>query len=255
MFNFIIYEDEPIFRDKYFAIIEKFIGESNLAYDVIEIPRYSEKNYEKMINISGNNIYILDIEVPGKSGLDLAREIRNTGDWKSQIIIVTSHEDLKNFDYQSSMLMLAFISKFYNIDKELYKTISIAHRILTSNEVISFQKGGKVYQIRIDDILFLEKKQEDSFVSVVTKNKDYITDKTLVQWEKDLENDPRFVRTHRNYIVNKYNIRTFDFEKDEMMFDNKRKVLISRNYKKNIKSIIKLFDEEEMGKEKEVSQD
>ena len=104
MFNFIIYEDEPIFRDKYFAIIEKFIGESNLAYDVIEIPRYSEKNYEKMINISGNNIYILDIEVPGKSGLDLAREIRNTGDWKSQIIIVTSHEDLKNFDYQSSML-------------------------------------------------------------------------------------------------------------------------------------------------------
>ena len=47
----------------------------------------------------------------------------------------------------------------------------------------------------------------------------------------------------------------FDFEKDEMMFDNKRKVLISRNYKKNIKSIIKLFDEEEMGKEKEVSQD
>lgn len=246
MFNFIIYEDEPIFRDKYFSIIEKFIGSSNLAYDVIEIPRYSEKNYEKMINISGNNIYILDIEVPGKSGLDLAREIRRTGDWKSQIIIVTSHEDLKNFDYQSSMLMLAFISKFYNLEKELYKTISIAHKILTSNEVISFQKGSKLYQIPIDDILFFEKKAEDIFVSIITKDKDYITDKTLIQWEKELEKDPRFVRTHRNYISNIYNIRRFDFDKEEMTFENNKKALLSRNYKKNVKAITKLSTETEV---------
>lgn len=244
MFNFIIYEDEPRFRDKYFSVVEKFIGNSNLAYEVIEIPRYTKEIEAKIKNLSGNNIFILDIEVPGKSGLDLAREIRHNGDWKSQIIIVTSHEDLKNFDYQSSMLMLAFITKFYNLEKELQKAISIAHKILTTNDAIKFQKGSKVFSVPIDDILFLEKKQEEVFTKIITKDKEYITDKTLVQWEKEIK-DPRFVRTHRNYIVNTYNIRKFDFEKEEIGFENKKTALLSRTYKKNLKMVTGLFDEVE----------
>ena len=99
MFNFIIYEDEEKFREKYHLTILKFIGDSNIAYQIIDISKYSKEEIERIKYLSGNNIYILDIEVPGKSGLDLAREIRNTGDWKSQIVIVTSHDDLKNFDY------------------------------------------------------------------------------------------------------------------------------------------------------------
>lgn len=243
MFNFVIYEDEPIFRDKYFSIVENFIGNSNLAYEIIEIPRYNKEIGEKLKNLSGQNIFILDIEVPGKSGLDLAREIRHNGDWRSQIIIVTSHDDLKNFDYQSSMLMLAFISKFFNLEKELQKAITIAHKILTTNEVIKFQKGSKVFNIPIDDILFLEKKQEETFTKVITKDKEYITDKTLIQWEKELK-DPRFVRTHRNFIVNTYKIRKFDFDKDEIGFENKKTALLSRNYRKDLKAITGYFEDD-----------
>lgn len=242
MFNFIIYEDEPRFRDKYFSIVENFIGDSNLAYEVIEIPKYTKEVATRIKNLSGNNIFILDIEVPGKSGLDLAREIRHNGDWKSQIIIVTSHDDLKNFDYQSSMLMLAFISKFFNLEKELQKAISIAHKILTTNEAIKFQKGSKVFNIPIDDILFLEKKQEEVYTKIITKDKEYITDKTLVQWEKELKNDPRFIRTHRNFIVNTYKIRKFDFDREEVGFENKKTALLSRNYKKELKIIAGLFE-------------
>jgi len=243
MFNFIIYEDEPIFRDKYFAIIEKFIGESNLAYDVIEIPRYSEKNYEKMINISGNNIYILDIEVPGKSGLDLAREIRNTGDWKSQIIIVTSHEDLKNFDYQSSMLMLAFITKFYDLERKLYIAINKAYKILTTNEVINFKKDSKIYNIPIDDIWYFDKLEEETYAIVFTRDESYLTDKTLKSWEIELQDDPRFIRTFRNYIVNIYNMRKIDLDKEEIYFENDRKALLSRRYKKKLKEIERIIEE------------
>lgn len=242
MFNFVIYEDEPRFRDKYFSIIENFIGNSKLAYEIIEIPRHTKEIEEQLKNLSGNNIFILDIEVPGKSGLDLAREIRHNGDWKSQIIIVTSHDDLKNFDYQSSMLMLAFITKFFNLEQELQKAISIAHKILTTNDTIKFQKGSKVYNIPIDDILYLEKKQEEVYAKIITKDKEYITDKTLVQWEKDLK-DPRFIRTHRNFIVNTYKIRKFDFDREEIGFENKKAALLSRNYKKELKAITGFFDE------------
>lgn len=46
-------------------------------------------------SLTGQNIYIFDIEVKGKSGLDLAREIRNfKKTMNDQIIIATAHQDL-----------------------------------------------------------------------------------------------------------------------------------------------------------------
>lgn len=243
MFNFIIYEDEEKFREKYDFIILKFIGESKLAYKIINISKYTKEEIEKLKKLGGNNIYILDIEVPGKSGLDLAREIRNSGDWKSQIIIVTSHEDLKNFDYQSSMLMLAFISKFYNLESELYKVISKAHKILTSNELLSFKYKSKIYNIPINDVLYFEKKDHETNASVITKDDEYLTDKLLKKWEEELRDDPRFIRTFKNIIVNIYNIRKIDLDRNEITFENKRRVLLSRNYKKKIKEISKMIEE------------
>ena len=100
MINFVIYEDKEIVRKSYVKMIHKFMGKSDSAYKIYEFNSYTNKTKEYISNNIGYNIYILDIEVPGKSGLDLAREIRNTGDWKSQIVIVTSHDDLKNFDIE-----------------------------------------------------------------------------------------------------------------------------------------------------------
>lgn len=243
MFNFIVYEDEEKFREKYHYIILKFIGDSNLAYKIIDISKYTKQEAERIKNLSGNNIYILDIEVPGKSGLDLAREIRHNGDWKSQIIIVTSHDDLKNFDYQSSMLMLAFITKYYDLEMKLYKMIAKAHKILTSDKLITFKRDSKIYNISINDVLLFEKKEYETNAIVVTKDNEYLTDKLLKKWEEELSNDPRFVRTFKNTIVNIYNIKEIDLDRDEIMLVNNRRVLLSRNYKKKIKEIAKLLEE------------
>lgn len=243
MFNFIVYEDEEKFREKYHYIILKFIGDSNLAYKIIDISKYTKQEAERIKNLSGNNIYILDIEVPGKSGLDLAREIRHNGDWKSQIIIVTSHDDLKNFDYQSSMLMLAFITKYYDFEMKLYKMIAKAHKILTSDKLITFKRDSKIYNISINDVLLFEKKEYETNAIVVTKDNEYLTDKLLKKWEEELSNDPRFVRTFKNTIVNIYNIKEIDLDRDEIMLVNNRRVLLSRNYKKKIKEIAKLLEE------------
>ena len=238
MINFIIYEDEEKFRDRYFSIIEKFIGKSKLAYEITELKNYSNRELKKLDNISGQKIYILDIQVPGKSGLDFAREIRSKGDWTSQIIIVTSHDNLMKFEYQSKILMLAFISKFYDLDKILLETIQQAHNILTNKENIQFQKFGKLYNIPVNDVLYIEKEPEETLGTIVTAEKPYPTSKNLIQWEKCLENDPRFIKVHRSYIVNIYNIRTIDLETGEIFFDKNKVAYFSRSHKKEIKEIM-----------------
>ena len=238
MINFIVYEDEEKFRDKYFSIIDMFVGESNLAHEIIEMKRYDEQEIKKLEQASGSKIYILDIEVPGKSGLDFAREIRESGDWSSQIIIVTTHDNLKNFDYQSEMLMLAFISKFYDLEEALLSSIRKAHKILTIKDIVQYQKGGQVFNFQKQDILYIEKEYEEIYGTIMTKEKDHLTSKTLIQWKNDLLEDPRFQKTHRNYIVNTYNIKSVDYEKGEIYFENGKVALLSRNYKKQLKKKI-----------------
>lgn len=236
MLNFIIYEDEEKYRDKYFSVIDKFIGGSKLAYEVIELKKYSKEEFKKLEKASGESkIYILDAEVPGKSGLDFAREIRDSGDWDSQIILVTEHPDLRNYDYQRKILMLGFITKFFNMERDLLEAIEIAHNILTSREVIQFQKNGEIYRIPVKQILFIEKKQEEVYCQIHTKKESYIVNKTLIQMEKSLKNDPRFMKVHRNYIVNTYNIRKVDCDDLVIEFENEKVAFLSKNYKKKLK--------------------
>ena len=67
--NFIIYEDEKDYAKRYKCAIHKLLVSTNLKYKITEINEYNEKTEEELEKIEGNKSYILDIEVPGKTGL------------------------------------------------------------------------------------------------------------------------------------------------------------------------------------------
>lgn len=142
MINFVLYEDGKEMRERYKKIILKLIGANNNNFKIIEIDKYDQEAEKKLNNIDGNKIYLLDVEVPGKSGLDLARQIRNNGDWSSQIIVITSHEQYSNIGYTSKLLMLDFISKYSDIEKELRETLGVAVGIFTKQKSITFTLNG-----------------------------------------------------------------------------------------------------------------
>ena len=74
MINYIIYEDEEEYRKKYISIILKLRGKEQEGYRIIELEKYDEETKKQLDDILGKKIYIFDIEVPGKSGLDLEKK-------------------------------------------------------------------------------------------------------------------------------------------------------------------------------------
>ena len=114
MVNFIIYEDKDYIRKEYESIIHKLMGENDAAYRIYQFASYNNQVNSFIKSNSGLNIFILDIEVPGKSGLDLAREIRASGDMESQLIIVTAHKEMLENTFLNRSLVLNFVSKFDN---------------------------------------------------------------------------------------------------------------------------------------------
>ena len=238
MINFIIYEDEKKYRELYIAIILKIVGSTKLAYKIIEIDRYDKPTMKMLDKIEGKKIFLLDIEVPGKSGLDIARMIRKNNDWKSQLIVITTHEHMKNIAFTSRMLMLDFISKYYNCEENMKDCLTLAINILNEHQSLNFQYNGELYQIPYDDILFIEKNVDNCYSTIVTKKSKIELNKKIGTIEEELKDEPRFFRTHRSCIVNTYNITGVELRECKIKFGDISTNLLSRDKKCELKEAI-----------------
>ena len=245
MINFIIYEDDKKYREMYVSIILKLIGSMQFAYKIIEIEKYDKTTISKINKIVGKKIFILDIEVPGKSGLDLAREIRNNGDWNSQMIVATNHEQLRSATLTSRMLMLDFISKYFDLENSLSECLKLCLNILENHKSLNFQYNGELYQIPYNDILYIEKNVDDPYSTIVTRENSIEIKRMIGTIENELKDDGRFYRTHRSCIVNIDNITSIELKENIIWFGKKSTILLSRDRKAGLKELLSQSQVEE----------
>lgn len=233
--NFIIYEDEDKFTKRYENVILKIMVQTNLNYKIIRYTEYNDNMYDELSILDGKKIYILDIEVPGKNGIELAREIRKNGDWESPIIIVTSHNEFQSVGYTGKILMLDFIDKSSNIERNLNEALSIAFDIINEKKTICFVIRGEMYQIPYQDIFYIEKNLNDNSCFIVTNDNEYEIRETIQNLEAQLSTERNFIKTHRSFVVNTKNITHVDLEQGKITFPNKKFALVSRSNKKKLK--------------------
>ena len=237
MINFIVCDDEKAITDIVKNIITKVMFKNNLEYKIYVFNKFDEK-FEKIVNSDiENKIYILDIEVGNKSGLDIATSIREN-DWYSTLIILTSHYELEYLAYKSKILILDFISKFDLYKKKMEDTINLCINKKLENHKLILKINRKIEQIEFSNILYMTYDSSIRKVKIYTKTKEYETNQTLKEILSHLKGN--FVYTHRACIVNINNVKTIDKEDKIITFVNNDKIdLLSRNYLKELKKYIK----------------
>ena len=154
MINFIICEDNKYVREIEESIISKIAMPYDFNYVVHSFDKYNVKMKNLINTPSDLKIYILDLELPNKSGVEIAREIRKV-DWDSIIIIVTSHDELELKLLKEKLLILDFISKFDDIEKGLTKTINMVIKNLDTKKVLSFKSNKELHHVKLDNILYV----------------------------------------------------------------------------------------------------
>lgn len=235
MINFIIYEDNHNWQEHYRDAILNVIGSKEDHYQIFVFDKYSKEMKQKIDSLIGKNIFLLDMEVPGKSSLDLAREIRDAGDWNSQMIMITSYECFKEEGFTSKILMLDFISKSKNIEEKIRDAIVMALRIHAEYKSFNFFYDNELYQIPYKDILYFEKNLNNNYTSIITKQGDFKIKQSIKNIEVELLSSPNFFKTHQSCIVNLKNIIKVDFNAPLIIFENHKTPLLSRNKKKQLK--------------------
>ena len=232
MLNFIICEDNESFSNMISDKITKLMISSKEEYIVKSFGKYNNE-LRNVIKQDSRKIYILDIELPGKSGIEIAKEIREE-DWESIIIILSAHSELQHEVFKNRLMILDFISKFTNYKTALNTSLETAVKAINKRKTLEMTCNYIKYRLSLKNIIYIEKQSGDNKVKIKTTQNEYEVSKKLKEINDQL--DVRFYQTHRAMIVNKDFIKTIDYANNVITFKNGEKTdLLSKNYKKGLK--------------------
>ena len=217
MINFIICDDVKQYRDMVEHIVDSFMMKNKIEYKTHVFEDYDSEFVKIVESKLSFKIYILDIETPTKSGIDIARLIRNK-DVDSVLIFLTGHQELGHVVMKNDFLFLSYINKFDNCEQRLKKSLDKALQLLKVKSIIRFKDNGVIYTIPQDDILYITRDSVERKCIIITDYSEFKVGKTLNELE-EIVND-NFIKTHRACLMNSKRILSFSKSQKEVVFDN-----------------------------------
>jgi two-component system, LytTR family, response regulator AlgR len=161
------------------------------------------------IRESRPDIILLDVQMPGMTGIQLA-EILAGPDFNSpSVIFISAHDEfaLKAFDVHAMDYLLKPV-RAGRLADAIRRVVRIRNQTGTQDAVsmagaapkrrhFSVQERGRVLLVPVLDVLYL--KAEQKYVTLRTREREYLLEESLLSIEEELTET--FVRVHRNALV------------------------------------------------------
>jgi DNA-binding LytR/AlgR family response regulator len=202
--NALIVDDNTIARTTIRHLAGK-VGDINIVAECAD----AMKAYE-LLQSGPVDLLLLDIEMPGMSGLELTQ---NLGENRPVIIFITSKReyaadafDLNVADYIIKPVTTPRFIRAIEKAREILECNSEEIN-LKDDEFIFIRDSNVVRRLKLDGILFAEAMGD--YVKLHTKERFYAIHSTLKAVEDRLSSS-RFLRIHRSYLVAVDKIDTLD---------------------------------------------
>ena len=231
MIKFIIYDESKENKKLIYDEIDKEMMKSDIEYQKDYITEY---NTLKKNNDEYFKIYILNQTNISKSGLEVAKYIRETlDDWKSIIIFISNTNEYRLNILTKRLYVLDYIL-IENIKYDLKELINICLKNYDSRpKELNYKYKSINYNIPFKDIIYIEKEQDNKRCIIHTLKDDYYIQSTLSKLISNL--DDRFIKSSKSYIINIEQVLQYNTKENIITFNNKRQIFeISRNMKKEI---------------------
>lgn len=215
-------------------LVGKWADDNNITVTV-DMFESAEKFKSAWKDDKSFDILLLDIQMGGQNGVELAKDLRQT-DEKLIIVFITAVPDFMDEGYEVSALH--YLVKPINENK-LYATLDKALKSFTkNNNAIFVQTENESGTVRIltDSILYIE--SFDHFLEINTVSEKLTVKMPMYELESKL--DSNFKRCHRSYIVNIKYIKKII--KTEITLDSNKTIPLSRRLYTDVnRAMIKYF--------------
>jgi len=179
------------------------VGESANGLEVIE-----------RLPGSGARVLLLDIQMPGMSGLEVARHLAGL-ESAPAIVFVTAHDrhaveafELNALDYLMKPVRAERLAAA--LRRALAAGATPVERLMkaagAAREYFSIAERNRIVLVPVAEVLYL--KAELKYVTLRTRGGEHLIEEPLVAIEREFAE--RFVRVHRNCLVARAAIRGFE---------------------------------------------
>lgn len=175
-----------------------------------------------LFEYDGNNSYdilLLDIEMEGMSGIELAKRLRQDG-CHSEIIFITSHFEFYGEGYEVDALH--YLIKPVDREKLCSVLEKAAGRLAAEPASVIINCEGKTIKLPERNILYAEALLH--YTLIYTADCEYKIKENFSEFAKKLSDD--FYHTHRSYYVSLKHIRRIS--RTSVMLDNGAELPLSR---------------------------
>lgn len=228
----IIVDDNIMARMAMKKLVEQVNGLSLVAECENAMEAYN------MVNKKAVDLLLLDIEMPGMSGLELTK---NLGKNCPFIIFTTAKRnyavdafELNVVDYLVKPIEPARFLKAIERTREAVES-KRAEVEVKDKEFIFIKDNGILKKISTDDILYLEAMGD--YVKIFTSQKFHIVHATLKSIEEKLSSS-KFMRVHRSYIIA---LNKIDFIEEGVININGAAIPVADGYKSLLNSKLNLL--------------
>ena len=233
MIEFIIYDESKENKIIIEDIIDKEMINENIDYKKEYFHEFSKTLREKISNETFK-IYILNQTNISKSGLEIAKYIREKqDDWKSIIIFISKTNEYKINIFTKRLFILDYIL-IDSLKNELNQLIKISLKnYYTKPKELKYKYKSNNYSIPFKDIIYIEKEQDSKRCIIKTTEGDFYIQGNLSCVEKLL--DKRFLKCCRSVIVNLEQVLYYNKKTNIITFKNKMELdAVSRDNKKEL---------------------
>ena len=232
MINTIIIEDEIMARKSLENLCRKYP-----QINLIDSVENAELGLVSIQNNPTIELILLDIEMPGMSGIDLLEKIP----YLPQVIFTTGNKDYayEAYEYDITDFLKKPVSA-ERFEKAMQKVASIrAQRNAIADSSVKHEiyikADGKYIRLDYQDIYYFE--NVGDYIKAITTHGNYVFYETMKGLDLKITN-PRFLKIHRSYIVNMGKIKDIE---DNTIVINHKVIPVSRAYKNILMSSINII--------------
>ena len=217
--------------------IKKHLNLFEMEHDIdFEIMIYSSGE-QLLKDYSGSrdfHILFLDVEMPGRNGIEIATAIRNAGNDTVRIVFVSNHPKYMQDSFNVQAFHYLQKPLLYNDFTEIMQRIIQSYQKSLTTKLL-IQEDGTEELININDILYIEAlKNKKNSLRFVLNDHEITTKGQLLDWKDSLE-DYSFVTPYRGILVNMNHIHYIN--KDPLTLSSGMELPLSRRCDRSIRAL------------------